>query len=315
MRDRITALSLPASDAIALDDALAIYEAFRPMMPTPRAASTCYRDRLVDILPDVDALILDGYGVINVGSGPIDGIHEFFAAAAAHDCPIIVLTNGASFDTSRTAAKYAGWELPITAEQIVSSRDAMVAVLSQAPSTLAQPGSFSHISQKTGMAGERCLADDPAFFEQVQNFLFLGAVEWDETLQDQLVQAFRSGSKSLHIANPDVVSPYADRLNPEPGYWVARLMQEVDITPHWYGKPYAPAYGLALDRLEAVYGRAIAPEKVAMVGDSLHTDIIGASAYGLQSVLITGYGLFRDGGAQRAIAACDIHPNWMVSTL
>ena len=315
MRDRITALSLPAPDAITLDDALAIYEAFRPMMPIPRAASTRYRDRLVDILPAVDAVILDGYGVINVGSGPIDGIHEFFAAAAAHDCPIIVLTNGASFDTSRTAAKYAGWNLPLTPAQIVSSRDAMIAAVTSATPPITQLGSFSHISQKIGMADELCLADDPAFFEQVQNFLFLGAVEWDDALQDQLVQAFRVGSKSLHIANPDVVSPYADRFNPEPGYWVARLLQAVDITPHWYGKPYAPAYGLALDRLEAVYGRAIAPERVAMVGDSLHTDIIGASAYGLQSVLITGYGLFRDGGAERAIAACDIHPHWMVSTL
>ena len=315
MTNRISKLSLPASDAIMLDDALAIYEAFRPMMPTPRAANTRFRDRLVDILPDVDALILDGYGVINVGSGPIDGIHEFFAAAKAHDCPIIVLTNGASFDTSRTAAKYTGWDLPITAEQIVSSRDAMIAALSQTTSALAQPGSFSHISQKIGLANEYCLADDPTFFDEVQNFLFLGAVDWDESLQDQLVQAFRSGSKSLHIANPDVVSPYADRLNPEPGYWVARLMQEVDVTPHWYGKPYAPAYKLALEQLELVYGRAIAPEKVAMVGDSLHTDIIGASAYGLQSVLITGYGLFRDGGAERAIAACDIHPHWVVSTL
>ena len=51
--------------------------------------------RLVDILPHVDALVLDGFGVINVGASRIDGIIEFFEAAAAQKVPVMVLTNGA----------------------------------------------------------------------------------------------------------------------------------------------------------------------------------------------------------------------------
>lgn len=313
LKDRLAALALPAPDAIGLGDALAIYEAFRPMMPSPRPTSPQQRARLVDILPEVDALVLDGYGVINVGTGPIDGIHDFFAAAAARDCPIIVLTNGASFDTSKTAAKYAGWDLPITRAQTVSSRDAMISAF--ATTAPAHPGSFTHISQPLALPDESWMGDDPDFFEQVENFLFLGAVDWTEAQQERLAQAFRTGSKTLHIANPDVVSPHADFLNPEPGYWTARLMQEVDVMPRWYGKPHAPAFELALKQLQTVYGRSIAPERVAMVGDSLHTDVLGASAVGMQSVLITDYGLFRDGGAARAMDQCGIHPTWVVSRL
>jgi ribonucleotide monophosphatase NagD (HAD superfamily) len=52
-----------------------------------------------------------------------------------------------------------------------------------------------------------------------------------------------------------------------------------------------------------------------MVGDSLHTDIIGGSAFGLRSVLLTDYGLFRDGGARQMIDACGIYPDWIVDRL
>ena len=52
-----------------------------------------------------------------------------------------------------------------------------------------------------------------------------------------------------------------------------------------------------------------------MVGDSLHTDVLGASAAGLQSVLLTDYCLFRDGGAEAMIRRCGIAPDWMIARL
>ena len=44
-------------------------------------------------------------------------------------------------------------------------------------------------------------------------------------------------------------------------------------------------------------------------------DILGARAAGLQAVLLTGYGLFSDGGAHDTIRACGIVPDWIVATL
>ena len=45
------------------------------------------------------------------------------------------------------------------------------------------------------------------------------------------------------------------------------------------------------------------------------TDILGGGAAGLQSILLTGYGLFSDGGADDMIAACGITPDWIVDSL
>ena len=85
----LAGLSIPAPDAIALDDIIAMYEALRPHMPpaVPPPAPTRQVDRLVDMLPHVDALILDGFGVINVGAGVIDGIHDVLEVAAAWPPP------------------------------------------------------------------------------------------------------------------------------------------------------------------------------------------------------------------------------------
>ena len=53
--------------------------------------------------------------------------------------------------------------------------------------------------------------------------------------------------------------------------------------------------------------------RVAMIGDSLHTDILGGGAAGMQTVLLTGYGLFASGGADDMIDACGITPDWVVA--
>ena len=90
-------LRMPAPDAITLDDIIRIYEALRGQMPAARPAGDAPRraGRLVDILPHVDALILDGFGVINVGGRLIEGIGDCLAEIEAQGIAVIVLTNGA----------------------------------------------------------------------------------------------------------------------------------------------------------------------------------------------------------------------------
>ena len=46
-----------------------------------------------------------------------------------------------------------------------------------------------------------------------------------------------------------------------------------------------------------------------MVGDSLHTDILGAQVAGVASALITGHGVLRDRDWRAAVAASGIRPD------
>lgn len=75
---------------------------------------------------------------------------------------------------------------------------------------------------------------------------------------------------------------------------VADLYAELGGPVHWFGKPAAAAYQGALTALglatEALDGAA--RRRILMIGDNLQTDIAGARALGLSSLLVAG-GLHR----------------------
>jgi len=308
-------LRLPAPDAITLDDIIRIYEALRPQMPlalqpqpTPRRIA-----RLVDLLDHVEALVLDGFGVINIGATRIDGILEFLDMAAQRDIAVMVLTNGAGQGADATWSKYRDWDLKLAREQVVSSRDSLEADLAG----VTKGGIVASIGPEVrplDLEGGLSL-DDPEMFARATHFAFLGSGGWTESHQADLEAALAREGRRLLVANPDISAPREGAFSAEPGYWAARAAQATGIRPCWFGKPHTGAFDLVHERLESVYGRRFARGNVAMVGDSLHTDVLGGAAAGMQSVLLTGYGLFSNGGADDMIRACGIAPHWIAETL
>ena len=49
-----------------------------------------------------------------------------------------------------------------------------------------------------------------------------------------------------------------------------------------------------------------------MVGDTLHTDILGANAYGIKSILMTNHGLFKNEKISEMIKISKIIPDFIV---
>ena len=103
----------------------------------------------------------------------------------------------------------------------------------------------------------------------------------------------------------------------------AAANQGVEVDVRWYGKPYGPAFNLALARmqirLDNLSNRPLDHPfdagRIAMVGDSLHTDILGGAAAGMTTVLITDHGLFRGQDALPFCISCGLLPDWIVRTL
>ena len=310
-------LRMPAPDAISLEDIIRIYEALRGQMPAmPPAGDSPRRvGRLADILAHVDALVLDGFGVINVGGSLVDGILDFLAEVKARGIAVMVLTNGAGQGADASWRKYRDWGLSLDRGQVVSSRDSLEAALPQlAPDRIL--AALGPEARPLGLETELTFAaDGEALFDRASVFAFLGAAGWTEAHQSMLERALAKGGRDLLVGNPDISAPLEGGFSAEPGYWAARAAQATGITPRWFGKPHGPSFDLALDQLAAHFGRPFERRRVAMVGDSLHTDILGGRAAGLQTVLLTGYGLFSGGGADDMITACGIHPHWIVDSL
>jgi HAD superfamily hydrolase (TIGR01459 family) len=79
---------------------------------------------------------------------------------------------------------------------------------------------------------------------------------------------------------------------------LAQRYEELGGDVRYEGKPYKEIYGRCFDMLGMTDKR-----RVLAIGDSLRTDIAGAEAAGIDSVLVTATGLHRDETSSEAIAA------------
>lgn len=90
----------------------------------------------------------------------------------------------------------------------------------------------------------------------------------------------RAAARKLPMicANPDLVVNIGDVQEKCAGTY-ARLYEDLGGPVTYYGKPHGPVYDLAREKL------GLPPKsRICAIGDSLHTDIQGANAYGIDSV-------------------------------
>ncbi len=283
--------SIPGPESLDAETILDCYEQMRLPAPARRGMAEPAAN-LLALVDRYDAFILDGYGVINLGPEPIQGIEHTVRALRAAGREVMVLTNGAGRPSRQTARKYAGWGLDFPERLVVSSRDALEVSLAARP----RPGLWGVMalpdSELESLPVESALlGDDVELYRRADGFIFLRSEGWTTDRHTLLAQALRESPRPILVANPDVSAPYPDGwYSAEPGYWALRIEAETGVRCEPYGKPFGPAFELALARLSDA---GVRRERVAMVGDGLYTDILGGLAAGLGTVLVTDHGLLK----------------------
>ena len=116
--------------------------------------------------------------------------------------------------------------------------------------------------------------------------------------------------RPLIVANPDVVAPREIGLSLEPGHFAYEIAAATGSSPEFFGKPHANAFDAAIARI----GPQVPPARIAMVGDTLHTDVLGGLAAGIGTVLVARHGLFRGLDPAPFIAQSGIVPQVIVAT-
>jgi HAD superfamily hydrolase (TIGR01459 family) len=99
-------------------------------------------------------------------------------------------------------------------------------------------------------------------------------------------------------ANPDHMVERGDRLIFCAGA-LAAVYEGFGGEVIYAGKPYAPIYALAMEEASKLAGVEVTPQQVLAIGDGIHTDIAGATSFGVDSVFVVS-GLHVDSGADRA---------------
>ncbi len=284
------------------------YESVRARLPQAEfPARSDHVGSLADVAHRYDAFVLDAFGVLNIGTTAIPGAVQRMAALRAMGKRLIVLTNAASYPRAEALRKYHALGFDFTENEVVSSRDVACAHLAGGllwGAVAALGDGFSDIPARV-----IDLLDDPRALDRAEGFLLLSTARWDQALQARLRAALAHKPRPVVVANPDLVAPREDGLSIEPGAYAHDLADEFGLNPVFFGKPFGDAYDVAKALLPG-----IPAHRIAMVGDTLHTDVLGGRAAGMGTVLIARHGLFAGMDTAPFIAASGIVPDVVAQT-
>jgi HAD superfamily hydrolase (TIGR01459 family) len=101
-----------------------------------------------------------------------------------------------------------------------------------------------------------------------------------------MLRQIRDRSLFMVCANPDVVVERGDSLVYCAGALADRYA-ELGGDVLYAGKPHRPIYDVALARAAEARGRPTRLSRVLAIGDSIRTDLKGASALGIDALFLT----------------------------
>jgi HAD superfamily hydrolase (TIGR01450 family) len=262
---------------------------------------------LLDICDDVDAFVFDAFGVLNVGETLIPGADLRLEQLRARGCAIRVLTNAASYDREGAIAKFKRLGLRLADDEIITSRDATRLHLGD--------GRWGVITADEDRmddlpASVVRLGDTPSDYDAVDGFLFLSTAAWTSQRQALLTNALQKRPRALLIGNADLAAPRDNGFSVEPGHFGHLIADVMPDRVRFFGKPFPEVYELVEATLPGVNSG-----RIAMCGDTLHTDILGAAARGWRTVLVTQDGLFAGYDTAQFSQKSNLFANWRLGRI
>ncbi|MEM9124706.1 MAG: HAD family hydrolase [Pseudomonadota bacterium] len=292
-------------------EAFDAYEAVRHRLPDIVKGAINYRhvETLADIADAFDVFLLDAFGVLNIGETAIPGAPERVKSLKAAGKRVLVVSNAAGFPHAALLEKYARLGYDFEPRDVITSRVTLLSGLNGQHDLhwglMATPSAGLRDLELLNLT---YLQDDPGPYDAVDGFLLIGSAAWTDARQALLERALLDRPRPVLVGNPDIVAPREHGFSKEPGLFAHQLADQTGIVPQFFGKPFGNIYDLAFERLGLVD-----KSRVLMVGDSLHTDVLGARNVGVASALISGFGFFAGHDVQAAIRQAGIVPDFVVN--
>ncbi len=248
----------------------------------------CGKERFEAVLFDID-------GTLSAGGKPLPGARELLLLLEEQQFPYILLTNDSCNSHKEKAAILHRGNISVPEERIYSCGD----VLKLWKKNSNYQGQLLFRCGKLGtpdyaeLAGINTTAD-PERLPQCAGVIWgEGAYDWKTAMEGVFNFYLANPQAPLIVVNPDSYWPATDHSGMGIGSgaqarFICTVLRDAGITvePFYIGKPYPPVYQGVMAELSELLGRRIAPEKIAMVGDSLASDIQGANANGVCSCLV-----------------------------
>lgn len=238
--------------------------------------------------------IFDMDGVLWRGMEPMEKLADLFTLLRERGLGHVMATNNASKTPTQYVEKLEQLGVPVEAWQILSSAETTAAYLAQnypkgtnvyvvggdglhqgirnhGLNVINRQGQFNQISQPSEIKRELL---------QSAEIVVVGLTP-SATYADLAAATYYVNNGARFIgSNPDVNFPSEIGRLPGAGALIAVVELATGVQPTIIGKPERYIFDEAIRRLNAD------PATTVMVGDRLNTDIIGAHAAGLPSILV-----------------------------
>ena len=236
------------------------------------------------LAPRYDLILCDIWGVLHNGlvahAGASDALTRFRAGGGA-----VVLVSNAPRPGTGVAVQLDRVGVPRTAyDAIITSGDltraAVVERKGQVVHHLGPPRDLPIFKELDVRFGDIDAAD----------YVVCSGFDDDEreTVDDyrERLQRMRDRGLLMICANPDLIVERGDRLVPCAGA-LALAYEETGGSVFYAGKPHRPVYEAALAIAAKLRGGEPVPtRRVLAIGDAMRTDIAGAAAFGIDSILV-----------------------------
>jgi len=242
---------------------------------------------LAEIASRYDGFILDVWGVLHNGVAPYPGVVDALTRLKAAGKRVALLSNAPMrAETVARRVEHIGVPQALYHEVMSSGEEVWQKLKDRSDPFFAGLGRnclYYGPPRHRGMLEGLDLVEvaTPA---EASFILNTGPDDLDDEVtlyRSALEDAARLGLKMV-CANADLHVMHGDQMIVCAGVMALRY-EEMGGTVSWHGKPYRSVYA-ACRRLLGIE----APDRILCIGDSLRTDIAGAAADGLDSLLVTG---------------------------
>jgi len=270
------------------------------------------------IIDKYKVIFFDSFGVIKNYKGLVPGMRNTFDYLEAQGKEYYIVTNDASRSPQQLAESFVKLGLDmITSDKIISSGmlakeylnlkvpDGIVAYLGT--------DSSAHYIENAGLHTLPVKAIDDSNINQVNALVFMDdeGFNWFRDL-NKVVNLLRKRNIPAIVANTD----YAYPLNMHDvaiavGALANMIEHIVGKKFIHFGKPDSQMFMFAYDLVRSK--RPISKKDILMVGDTLHTDIMGGNKFGLDTVLVFSGNTLPD-DAETMITSTGIIPTYICET-
>ena len=278
--------------------------------------STC---SFFDIADKYKAILLDSYGVLKNHTGLIDGVQNTVEQLRDAGKIIRILTNDASRSQQQQVDSFARLGLTgIEPHEIITSAMLAKHFLEKKIAS----GKVAYLGTENSAVYVRHPDIDTIPVSEIDldnmddftAFVFLDdeGFDWNTDIS-KTVNILRRQTMPIIIANTDKIYPVAkDQVSVATGgiaQLVASMLSKRFIN---FGKPDSQMFMFAYEQINKDV--AVDKNEILMVGDTLHTDILGGNKFGVQTMLVLT-GNTREDNVDMHIRSSGIIPDYICNSI